>query len=238
MSAVIRSGISDIRKEKEVEEEEMGIKIVLLVVFFAVMVGVGIYSRKHASSVDGFVLGSRSVGPWLTAFAWVVLGRRTKVMTQHLKSKTMPDFFGERYDSKSLKIVASVIVFVFLIPYTASVYNGLSRLFGMAFNIPYSWCVVAMAVFTAVYVILGGYMATAINDFIQGIIMLVGIVAVIAAVLSGQGGFMEAVSKMAGIPSDAAVRAGSTESAGRCYTDISGYMGTASDDRKILCHQG
>ena len=227
----------------------MGIKIVLLVVFFAVMVGVGIYSRKHASSVDGFVLGSRSVGPWLTAFAygtsyfsavvfvgyagqfgwkygiactwigignaligsllaWVVLGRRTKVMTQHLKSKTMPDFFGERYDSKSLKIVASVIVFVFLIPYTASVYNGLSRLFGMAFNIPYSWCVVAMAVFTAVYVILGGYMATAINDFIQGIIMLVGIVAVIAAVLSGQGGFMEAVSKMAGIPSDAAVTAG------------------------------
>ena len=227
----------------------MGIKIVLLVVFFAVMVGVGIYSRKHASSVDGFVLGSRSVGPWLTAFAygtsyfsavvfvgyagqfgwkygiactwigignaligsllaWVVLGRRTKVMTQHLKSKTMPDFFGERYDSKTLKIVASVIVFVFLIPYTASVYNGLSRLFGMAFNIPYSWCVVAMAVFTAVYVILGGYMATAINDFIQGIIMLVGIVAVIAAVLSGQGGFMEAVSKMAGIPSDAAVTAG------------------------------
>ena len=227
----------------------MGIKIVLLVVFFAVMVGVGIYSRKHASSVDGFVLGSRSVGPWLTAFAygtsyfsavvfvgyagqfgwkygiactwigignaligsllaWVVLGRRTKVMTQHLKSKTMPDFFGERYDSKTLKIVASVIVFVFLIPYTASVYNGLSRLFGMAFNIPYSWCVIAMAVFTALYVILGGYMATAINDFIQGIIMLVGIVAVIAAVLSGQGGFMEAISKMAEIPSDAAVTAG------------------------------
>ena len=109
----------------------------------------------------------------------------------------MPDFFGERYNSKALKIVASVIVFVFLIPYTASVYNGLSRLFGMAFHIPYSWCVIAMAVFTAVYVILGGYMATAINDFIQGIIMLAGIVAVIAAVLSGQGGFMEALSKMA-----------------------------------------
>lgn len=111
-------------------------------------------------------------------------------------------FFGQRYGSKSLKIVASVIVFVFLIPYTASVYNGLSRLFGMAFNIPYTWCVIAMAVFTAIYVILGGYMATAINDFIQGIIMLFGIVAVIAAVLNGQGGFMEAVSKMAQIPGD------------------------------------
>ena len=101
-----------------------------------------------------------------------------------------------------------MIVFVFLIPYTASVYNGLSRLFEMAFNIPYTWCVIAMALFTAVYVILGGYMATAINDFIQGIIMLIGIVAVIAAVLSGQGGFMNAISEMAQIPSDVPLTAG------------------------------
>lgn len=234
---------------KRVEEKKMEIKLLLLVVFFAVMVGVGLYARRHVVSVDGFVLGSRSVGPWLTAFAygtsyfsavvfvgyagqfgwkygiactwigignavigsllaWVVLGRRTKVMTQHLNSKTMPDFFGERYDSKTIKVVASVIVFVFLIPYTASVYNGLSRLFGMAFDIPYTWCVIAMAVFTALYVILGGYMATAINDFIQGIIMLIGIVAVIAAVLNGQGGFLEAVAKMAEIPSDVPVTAG------------------------------
>ena len=123
-------------------------------------------------------------------------------MSQHLRSRTMPDFFGERYGSRRLKIAASAIVFIFLVPYTASIYNGLSRLFGMAFSIPYEWCVILMAVITAVYVILGGYMATAINDFIQGIIMLAGIVAVIAAVLSGQGGFMEAVGRMAQIPSD------------------------------------
>lgn len=227
----------------------MFIKLLLLVVFFAVMVSVGLYSRKHATSVDGYVLGGRSVGPWLTAFAygtsyfsavvfvgyagqfgwkyglastwiglgnavigslmaWVVLGRRTKVMTQHLNSKTMPDFFGSRYESKALKIAASAIVFIFLVPYTASVYNGLSRLFGMAFNIPYTYCVIGMAVFTAIYVILGGYMATAINDFIQGIIMLGGIVAVIGAVLSGQGGFIAAIRKMAEIPSDVPVTMG------------------------------
>ncbi len=227
----------------------MVIKLLLLVVFFAVMVSVGLYSRKHATSVDGYVLGGRSVGPWLTAFAygtsyfsavvfvgyagqfgwkyglastwigignaiigslmaWVILGRRTKVMTQHLNSKTMPDFFGARYESKALKIAASAIVFIFLVPYTASVYNGLSRLFGMAFNIPYTYCVIGMAVFTAIYVILGGYMATAINDFIQGIIMLAGIVAVIGAVLGGQGGFIQAVRKMAEIPSDVPVTMG------------------------------
>lgn len=227
----------------------MVIKVLLLIVFFAVMVSVGIYSRKHATSVDGYVLGGRSVGPWLTAFAygtsyfsavvfvgyagqfgwkyglastwiglgnaiigsllaWVVLGRRTKVMTQHLNSKTMPDFFGVRFDSKALKITASAIVFIFLVPYTASVYNGLSRLFGMAFNIPYTYCVLVMAVFTGIYVILGGYMATAINDFIQGIIMLGGIIAVIAAVLSGKGGFIAAIRQMAEIPSDVPVTMG------------------------------
>ncbi|MGM9649506.1 MAG: sodium/solute symporter [Butyricicoccaceae bacterium] len=221
----------------------MIIKIALLVVFFAVMVAVGVYARRHSNSVNGFVLGGRSVGPWMTAFAygtsyfsavvfvgyagqfgwkyglastwiglgnailgsliaWVVLGRRTRVMTQHLNAATMPDFFGKRFDSTALKIVASAIVFIFLIPYTASVYNGLSRLFGMAFDIPYSVCVIVMAVLTGVYVILGGYMATVINDFIQGIIMLFGICAVIACVLGGQGGFMNAVRSLSEIPSD------------------------------------
>ena len=211
---------------------------IMLVVFFAVMVGVGIYSRKHATDVNGFVLGGRQVGPWLTAFAfgtsyfsavifvgyagqfgwnfgmastwiglgnafigsllaWNVLGRRTRIMTQALDAKTMPDFFGSRFNSKKLKIAASIIVFVFLIPYTASLYNGLSSLFHMAFSVPYWVIVVVMAVLTGIYVIVGGYMATAINDFIQGIIMLFGICAVIGAVLIDQGGLMEATKKLA-----------------------------------------
>ena len=227
----------------------MGIKIGILVVYFAIMVGIGLYCRKHATDVKGFVLGGRSVGPWLTAFAygtsyfsavvfvgyagqfgwkygiastwiglgnaiigsllaWVILGRRTRIMTQHLDSATMPEFFGSRFDSKSLKIGASALIFIFLIPYTASLYNGLSRLFAMAFDIDFTICVIVMAVLTGIYVIAGGYMATAINDFIQGIIMLIGIVAVIGAVLSGQGGFMEAVGKMAEIPSDVPVTMG------------------------------
>ena len=144
-------------------------------------------------------LGNAFIGSLL---AWVLMGRRTRVMTHHLEAATMPDFFGKRYDSKALKVTASAIAFVFLIPYTASVYNGLSRLFGMAFDIPYAVCVITMAVLTGVYVIMGGYLATAINDFIQGVIMLIGITVVILAVLSGQGGFMEAVRKLSEIPSD------------------------------------
>jgi SSS family solute:Na+ symporter len=129
-------------------------------------------------------------------------------MSNHLQAATMPEFFGKRYNSQALKIVSSAIIFIFLVPYTASIYNGLSRLFALAFDLPYWVCVLGMAVLTALYVTLGGYMATAINDLFQGIIMLVGIVAVVAAVLNGQGGFFAAVHSLAQFSSDIPVTLG------------------------------
>ena len=134
----------------------MFLKILLVVLFFAIMVGVGIYCRRHSTDVNGFVLGGRNVGPWLTAFAfgtsyfsavifvgyagqfgwnfglastwiglgnafigsllaWILLGRRTRVMTQYLDSRTMPDFFDRRFTSKGLRITASMIVFISLV---------------------------------------------------------------------------------------------------------------------------
>lgn len=132
--------------------------------------------------------------------AWVVLGRRTRVMTKHLESATMPDFFSKRYDSKPLKLVASAIIFIFLVPYSASVYKGLGNLFAMAFDIDINLCLIIMAAVTAFYVIAGGYLATAISDFIQGIIMLGGIIMVVVSVLNGKGGFTEAVSQLSQMP--------------------------------------
>lgn len=218
----------------------MLIKVLLILIFFSIMIGVGIVCRKQARDVRGFVLGGRNVGPWLSAFAfgtsyfsavifvgyagqfgwkfglastwiglgnafigsllaWTILGRRTRIMTQHLSSATMPQFFESRFDSKALKLISSIIIFIFLIPYTASLYNGLSRLFGMGFNVDYTICIVVMAILTAVYVIAGGYMATAINDFIQGMIMLIGIVAIIASVLRINGGFVGSLTALANI---------------------------------------
>jgi SSS family solute:Na+ symporter/sodium/proline symporter len=124
-------------------------------------------------------------------------------MTHHLQSQTMPEFFGARFSSPALRLAAALIIFIFLIPYTASVYNGLSRLFDMAFGIPYEWCIVGMAVLTCVYVVMGGYMATALNDMVQGFIMLIGIVAVIVAVLMSYGGFTQAMLTLSQVPSDA-----------------------------------
>ena len=204
----------------------MIIKVLLTIIFLVVMVGsvgpwltafafgtsyfsavvfvgyAGQFGWKYGLSSTWIGVGNAVIGSLL---AWILLGRRTKLMTQHIESRTMPDFFGTRFQSQGLRVVASIIAFVFLIPYTAGVYKGISTLFEMGFGIPYEYCVVIMAILTAVYVILGGYKATAMNDFIQGIIMLFGIVAVIVAVLVNNGGFVEAVSKLAAVPADAPV---------------------------------
>lgn len=219
----------------------MLIKVLLLVLFFAMTVTVGVICSRKSVSVGDFVMGGRNVGPWLTAFsygtayfsavvfvgyagqfgwnfgisaawigignaligsllAWVILGRRTRIMTKHLGSATMPEFFGRRYDSRLLKVVASVIVFVFLVPYSASVYKGLSGLFALSFNIPFEAVIIVMALITAIYVIAGGYMATAINDLIQGFIMIVGMVLILRGVLTGQGGFTAAIEALSKLP--------------------------------------
>jgi SSS family solute:Na+ symporter len=211
--------------------------IAILIIYIALMLGIGVYCKKHTTDVSGFLLGGRNIGGWMTAFAygtsyfsavvfigyagqfgwnfgiastwigignaiigsilpWVILGNRTRVMTKELNAQTMPEYFEKRYGSKTLKISAAMIVFIFLIPYTASVYNGLSRLFESALGIPYEYCIIAMAVLTAVYVIAGGYMATAVNDFIQGIIMLIGISLVVVYVVNGQGGLTESIFKL------------------------------------------
>ena len=213
----------------------------MIIIYVAIMMGIGVYTARQTRSVSDFVLGSHSVGSWLTAFAygtsyfsavvfigyagqfgwtygvsaawvgignallgsllaWIVLGRRTRIMTQSLGAKTMPEYFEKRWNSKGLKIAAALIVFVFLIPYTASVYNGLSRLFNMAFQIEsegaYKIIIIVMALLTAIYVILGGYAATAINDFIQGIVMLIGIAAVVICAIQNQGGLTSALAAL------------------------------------------
>ncbi len=220
----------------------MAWKIAIVCMFIAIAIGVGLYSRRSTKTADGFVLGGRNVGPWLSAFAygtsyfsavifvgyagqfgwrfglsatwagignaiigsllaWWVLGPRTREMTHRLKATTMPEFFGKRYNSHALRVAAAIIIFIFLIPYTASVYNGLSRLIVIAFgiDIPYEVCIIIMAVVTAIYVVLGGYMATVVNDFIQGLVMLFGITAVIIAVLNGHGGWTQAIISLSQI---------------------------------------
>ena len=222
----------------------MIIKLAVIIVFFAVLIAVGMYSRRHTKSVEGFVLGGRSINPWMAALAygtayfsavvfvgyagqfgwrfgissiwiglgnafigcmlaWIIFGKRTRIMTHHLDSSTMPEFFASRYDSQFIKILSAIIIFIFMIPYSASLFNGLGRIFAMSFDIDFRVCIILMAVITGIYVIGGGFIATAINDVIQGTITLIGVAILIGVILNTNGGVVGALDSLARVPADA-----------------------------------
>lgn len=217
-------------------------KGLFLTLFIGFLLFSGFYCMRRAKTLNDFFLGGRSVGPWLSAFAygttyfsavifigyagkvgwgfglsalwvcigntllgsllaWWVLAKRTRAMTARLNTLTMPQFLAERYQSPSLKIVAALIIFVFMIPYSASVYMGLSYLFEQVFKIPYTYAALGMALLTAMYLVTGGYRAVALTDVIQGTIMIFGVFILIYYVVGAPevGGFAAAYSKLQAI---------------------------------------
>ena len=141
----------------------------------------GKFGKQYGLAATWIGIGNAIIG---SLFAWLVLAKRTKKMTTRLSAKTMPEFFEKRYGSQALKLVSAVIIFLFLIPYSASVYNGLSSLFTIVFDVPGWTIMIALAALTALYLFFGGYFATALSDFIQGIIMLIGVVAMVVCFMN------------------------------------------------------
>lgn len=169
--------------------------------YFSAVVFIG-YAGKlgwgFGISVVWIAIGNAVIGSLL---AWMLLARRTREMTVKLNAMTMPEFLEARYQSKWLKIVAAVIIFIFLIPYCGSVFTGLGFLFENVLNINYQLSLIVMIVITGVYLILGGYFAVALTDFIQGLIMLVGAVLMVGFVFSqpqvgGVSGWLSGLTKI------------------------------------------
>lgn len=138
-------------------------------------------------------IGNAIIGSLL---AWSLLARPVRRMGERLNVGTIPGFFEKRYQAKWMKLAAAAIIFVFLIPYSASVYKGLGTMFRMALGIDYTWCVIGIALLAALYLFAGGYKATAITDFIQGAIMIVGVVLIIGYLIRGAGGLTEGLAEL------------------------------------------
>ena len=152
--------------------------------YFSAVVFVG-YAGQHGWNIGlGSIwigIGNGILGCLLS---WLLFANRTRKMTKKLNARTMPDYFEKRYNSKGMKVLAAIIIFVFLVPYSAAVYKGLGSLFGAIFPDVETWVWMLMiACLTAVYLVAGGYIATSYTDLIQGIIMIAGVVCLIVAVL-------------------------------------------------------
>ena len=223
--------------------------LIALAVYAVAMALIGCISYSKSKTLDGFLLGGRKVGAWVTAFAygttyfsavvfvgyagqhgwnigigaiwigignavlgcllsWLLFANKTRKMTKKLSARTMPDYFEKRYASKGMKILASAIIFIFLVPYSAAVYKGLGSLFGTVFPGVETWVwMLIIACLTAIYLVAGGYIATAYTDLIQGIVMIVGVVCLVATVLShdavgGISGLIQNLSAFESLPSD------------------------------------
>lgn len=223
--------------------------IIALCIYALSMVLIGCISYGKSKTLDGFLIGGRNIGAWVTAFAygttyfsavvfvgyagqhgwnigigsiwigignavlgcllsWLLFANRTRKMTKKLNAKTMPEYFEKRYNSKGMKVLAAVIIFVFLVPYSAAVYKGLGSLFSAVFPGVETWVwMLIIACLTAVYLVAGGYVATAYTDLIQGVIMIIGVVCLIAAVLGhknvgGLTGLFEYLANFQSLPND------------------------------------
>jgi SSS family solute:Na+ symporter len=130
---------------------------------------------------------------------WWLLGDRIKRMSQEYQVATMAEYFEKRYQSKFLKVFSSASIFVFFIPYSAAVFIGLSYLFKLNFNTEYWHALVFMGLFTAIYMILGGYNSMSMIDVIFSILMLVGGGVIIFSVLGKTGGIAAATVRLAAI---------------------------------------
>lgn len=139
-------------------------------------------------------VGNGIIGTWL---AWKVMAEPTREMTRRLNVSTMPELFAVRYQSPALKVASAVVIFVFLTPYCASVYQGLSMMVESALGIPYAWVCIALAVVTGVYLIVGGYLADALTAVVQAVFMLVGVILIGIFFFKEMGGFGQALSDLA-----------------------------------------
>lgn len=136
-----------------------------------------------------------------TYLAWKLLGARTRDVTRRLKIKTMPQMFEARYNSSKMKLFASIIIFIFMIPYSASVYSGLSYLCETVLNVDYAVAMAAVAVIAAIYLVLGGYVASLKADFVQGIIMIFGVIAMVIFIMNSDavGGWQGGISRLTAV---------------------------------------
>ena len=114
-------------------------------------------------------IGNAVFGSWL---AWKVLARRTRDISHRLKIKSMPELLARRYQSQGIRSFSAVVIFIFLLPYSASVYKGLTSICSVLLGIDDQICMLVIAIVSALIVILGGYLATLKADFVQGILMM------------------------------------------------------------------
>lgn len=218
----------------------MLIKILVISLYAAVILAVGLLGLKKTRSFVDYFLAGRKVGPWMTAFTygtayfsavlfigfagkigwgfgysglwiaagnaflgvlvvWWVMGPRIRKMSQEYNVHTMAEYFEKRYSSPFLKVFTSAAIFIFLVPYSAAVFIGLSYLFKANFSMDYRPALAFMGFFTALYLVLGGYKSMTMLDVFFGIIMCAGVAVLFIYTIRAGGGLGGITDKLSAV---------------------------------------
>lgn len=217
---------------------------VAMCIYMAVVIGIGLYYYKRAgASSSNFLIGGRSLGPWVTAMGaeasdmsgWLLMGlpgvaywvglsdaiwtaiglligtylnwlfvakrlRGYSVIASD--SITIPDFFSNRFKEKKKVIatIAALFILIFFTVYAASCFVTVGKLFSRLFATKYLYMMIAGALFVLFYTFIGGFLAESASDFMQGVVMIFSLVAVLGVGISAAGGLSAVINNAKSIP--------------------------------------
>jgi len=222
-------------EKKDRKENVMtGTQIIMAVVMFvylAGMVAIGVYySKKGSSSAKDFYLGGRKLGPLVTAMSaeasdmssyllmglpglayftgladvgwtviglaagtylnWLLVAKRIRIYSEEIDAFTVPSFFSKRFkdDRNILACIAALIIIIFFIPYAASGFAAVGKLFNSLFGFDYMTCMLIGAAVIILYTILGGFLAVSTTDLVQSIVMTISLLIILGFGVSLAGG--------------------------------------------------
>lgn len=173
--------------------------------YFSAVMFVGYAGKTGLSFGLWGVLAGIGNAVFGSLLAWAVLARRTRDVSARLKLKTMPEFFEKRYNSTAMRVFAAAVIFLFLVPYSASVYSGLASVADVLLGINDTVFLIIIALLAILLVTFGGYLVQARADFVQGIVMMFGVALLLIFVVrcdkvGGMEGLVAYAKTEAGLP--------------------------------------
>ena len=140
-----------------------------------------------------------AVGTYLN---WLFVAKRLRNYSHKINAITLPEFFSKRFhdDKNAISLIASIIIIVFFIPYTASGFNACGTLFSTLFGMNYFTAMIISAVILVTYTTLGGFLAASTTDLIQSIVMTIALIMIVVFGITTAGGVGAVIDNAQSIP--------------------------------------
>lgn len=125
-----------------------------------------------------------------TYFNWLIVSKKLRRYSAKVDAITLPGFFSKRFKEKNKIIltISSLFITIFFMVYVGQCLASCGKLFMNLFGLDYHVMMIISAVFVLFYTFLGGFLAESASDFMQAIVMVVSLVAILIIAVVNAGG--------------------------------------------------